>query len=168
MRPQALPAPRMETTISFTINGQPRTLTTDPQRPLLDVLREDLQLTGTKYGCGEGQCRACTVLVNGKAVPSCITSLSQVDKQKITTIEGLAAADKLHPVQEAFLAENVSQCGYCTPGMILGVVSFLNNNPQATGSELRAGMQGHLCRCCNYPNLVKAFDRIATQKGNSK
>src|SRR5947209_13941073 len=103
----------MDTTFSFTVNGQPRTVTTDPQRSLLEVLREDLQLTGAKYGCGEGQCRACTVLVNGKSVASCITTISEANKQNILTIEGLAKNDKLHPVQQAFLDEGAFQCGYC-------------------------------------------------------
>ena len=103
----------MDTKISFTLNGKSRTVTTDPQRSLLEVLREDLQLTGTKFGCGEGQCRACTVLVNGESTPSCLTSIGDVDKQDVLTIEGLADGDKLHPVQEAFLAEGAFQCGYC-------------------------------------------------------
>ncbi len=151
----------MDTTITFTVNGQTRTLTTDPQRPLLDVLREDLQLTGTKYGCGEGQCRACTVLLNGKAVASCVTPVSKADKQELLTIEGLAQGDQLHPVQQAFLTEGASQCGYCTPGMILGVVALLKENPAANQSQLTAGMQRHLCRCCNYPKIVKAIRRAA-------
>src|SRR5205823_12026671 len=103
----------MDSTFTLTINGQPRSVATDPQRPLLDVLREDLQLTGTKYGCGEGQCRACTVLLNGKSVASCLTPISDVDKQTVLTIEGLATGDTLHPVQEAFMAEGAFQCGYC-------------------------------------------------------
>ncbi len=151
----------MDTTITFTVNGQSRTLTTDPQRPLLDVLREDLQLTGTKYGCGEGQCRACTVLIDGKAVASCVTPVSKTDKQEILTIEGLAKGDQLHPVQEAFLAEGASQCGYCTPGMILEVVALLKENPSATEPQLTSGMQRHLCRCCNYSKIVKAIRRAA-------
>src|SRR5512141_3321699 len=108
----------MDSTITFTVNGQTRTVTTDPKRPLLDVLREDLKLTGTKYGCGEGQCRACTVLLNGKAVASCVTSVSQAENQEVSTIEGLGTAASLHPVQQAFLDAGASQCGYCTPGMI--------------------------------------------------
>src|SRR5437867_10332589 len=108
----------MERTLSFTVNGQRRTITTDPDRPLLDVLREDLQLTGAKYGCGEGKCRACTVLLGGKSVASCITSVAKAENQTILTIEGLANGDTLHPVQEAFLAEGAMQCGYCVPGMI--------------------------------------------------
>ncbi len=149
----------MDTTITFTVNGATRTLTTDPQRPLLDVLREDLQLTGTKYGCGEGQCRACTVLMNGKAVASCVTPVSKADKQEILTIEGLAKDAGLHPIQEAFLAEGASQCGYCTPGMIMGVIALLKENPAASDEQLTTGMQRHLCRCSNYNRIVRAIRR---------
>jgi aerobic-type carbon monoxide dehydrogenase small subunit (CoxS/CutS family) len=154
----------METTITLKLNGQSRTVTTDPQRPLLDVLREDLKLTGAKYGCGEGQCRACTVLLNGKEVPSCVTPVSRADGQEITTIEGLANGEHLHPVQEAFLVEGASQCGYCTPGMILGVVSFLKENPGASASDLRVGLQRHICRCCNYPKIIKALERVTMKE----
>src|SRR3954468_14505095 len=112
----------MDTTITFTVNGKARTVTTDPQRPLLDVLREDLRLTGTKYGCGEGQCRACTVLLNGRSVPSCLTAIRDADRQTVLTIEGLATGDQLHPMQEAFLAEGAFQCAYCTSGFIMGAV----------------------------------------------
>src|SRR5205807_1576792 len=119
----------MDTAITFTVNGKRRTVTTDPQRPLLDVLREDLQLTGAKYGCGEGQCRACTVLLGGKSVAACITSVGDADQQTILTVEGLAKDGKLHPVQEAFLSEGAFQCGYCTPGMIMGMVGLLNEKP---------------------------------------
>src|SRR5215472_6264968 len=110
----------MDKTFILTVNGQRRTISTDPQRPLLDVLREDLRLTGTKYGCGEGQCRACTVLLNGKSVPSCVTPISDADQQTVLTIEGLAKGAVLHPVQQAFIAEGAFQCGYCTSGMIMG------------------------------------------------
>src|SRR5438034_9848460 len=111
----------MDKMLKLTVNGSAREITTDPERPLLDVLREELHLTGTKYGCGEGQCRACTVLVGGKSVVSCLTAVGDADKQTIVTIEGLANGERLHPVQEAFLAEGAFQCGYCTPGMILGL-----------------------------------------------
>jgi len=151
----------MDATFTFTVNGQARTVTTDPQRPLLEVLREDLKLTGTKYGCGEGQCRACTVLLNGKDVASCLTPVSDADKQDILTIEGLAQGSRLHPVQEAFLAEGAFQCGYCTPGMILGAVALLGRNPKPTEAEIKTGMQKHLCRCCDYPRLIKAIRRAA-------
>ena len=151
----------MDSTIAFTVNGQPRTVITDPQRPLLDVLREELKLTGTKYGCGEGQCRACTVLLNGKPVASCVTPVGDADKLEILTIEGLAKGSQLHPVQEAFLAEGASQCGYCTPGMIMGVVGLLRENAHPTEDDIKTRMQRHLCRCCNYPKLVKAIYRAA-------
>ena len=152
----------MDSTITFTVNGQSRTVTTDPQRPLLDVLREDLKLTGTKYGCGEGQCRACTVLLNGKSVASCVTPVSDADKKTVLTIEGLAQGSQLHPVQAAFLEEGAYQCGYCTPGMIMGVVGLLNEKPKPTEDDIKTRMQRHLCRCCGYPNLTKAIHRATT------
>ena len=148
-------------TISFTVNGQNRTITTDPQRPLLEVLREDLHLTGTKYGCGEGQCLACTVLVDGRAVASCVTPIRDASQKNITTIEGLAKGDQLHPVQQAFLSEPGFQCGYCTPGMILGVVALLKEVSKPTEQDINTRLHRHLCRCCNYPHLVKAIKRAA-------
>ncbi len=151
----------MDKTFTLTVNGQRRTISTDPQRPLLDVLRDDLHLTGTKYGCGEGQCRACTVLMNGKSVPSCITSVADADQQTIVTIEGLVKTSVLHPVQEAFLAEGAFQCGYCTSGMIMGVVGMLNEKPKPTEADILARMQRHLCRCCSYPRILKAIRRAA-------
>src|SRR5881296_2417561 len=149
----------MNATFKFTVNGHAHSVTTDPQRPLLDVLREDLQITGPKYGCGEGQCRACTVLLNGRSVASCTSSVADADKQTILTIEGLANGDKLHPVQEAFLTEGAFQCGYCTAGMILGAVGLLNEKPNATDAEILSRMQKHLCRCCSYPTILKAIRR---------
>jgi aerobic-type carbon monoxide dehydrogenase small subunit (CoxS/CutS family) len=151
----------MDSTITFTVNGQSRTVTTDPQRPLLEVLREELKLTGAKYGCGEGQCRACAVLLNGKSVASCVTPVGDADKQDLLTIEGLARGGQLHPVQEAFLAEGAFQCGYCAPGMIMGVVGLLRENPNPTEDDLKTAMQRHLCRCCDYPKLIKAIRRAA-------
>src|SRR5262245_3011363 len=151
----------MEKPITFALNGQARTVTTDPERSLLEVLREDLDLTGTKYGCGESQCGACTVLVDGVAVRSCVRSVGSVADKKLTTIEGLAANGTLHPVQEAFLAENAFQCGYCIPGMIMGLVGALAKKPVPSDDELLAKMNGHICRCCGYPNLVKAIRRAA-------
>jgi aerobic-type carbon monoxide dehydrogenase small subunit (CoxS/CutS family) len=149
----------MDRTINFTVNGKQRTVTTDPQRPLLEVLREDLQLTGAKYGCGEGQCRACTVLMGGKAVASCLVSVGDSDKQSIITIEGLASGGKLHPVQQAFLSEGAFQCGYCTAGMILGMVGLLKEKPNPTDADIQTRMQKHLCRCCSYPKIMAAFKR---------
>ena len=157
----------METKISFTLNGKPRTITTDPERPLLEVLREDLQLTGTKFGCGEGQCRACTVLVNGESTASCITSVGDVDRQEVVTIEGLADGDKLHPVQAAFLAEGAFQCGYCTAGMIMGVAGALKKNPGASGVEVISQMQKHLCRCGSYAKYASAIHRAVVQNGKA-
>lgn len=149
----------MASNISFILNGQSRTVSTDPKRPLLDVLREDLKLTGTKYGCGEGQCRACTVLLDGKPVASCVTPASEADHKSVVTIEGLADGNKLHPIQEAFLEQGAFQCGYCTPGMILEAVPFLKETPRPTESDIAARMQKHLCRCCNYPSVIKAIRR---------
>ena len=155
----------MEKTIAFTVNGQSKRVTTDSNRLLLEVLREDLQLTGTKYGCGEGQCGACTVLINGKAVRTCQTSVEEVDQRTILTIEGLSTGDTLHPVQEAFLQEGGFQCGYCTPGMIMGVVGLLNDKPNPTEGELLSRMERHLCRCCNYPKILIALRRATAPSG---
>jgi aerobic carbon-monoxide dehydrogenase small subunit len=151
----------MEKTITFTVNGQAKTVTTDPSRSLLEVLREELQLTGTKGGCGEGRCGACTVLVGGRSTRSCTTPVGDVDKASIETIEGLATGDQLHPVQEAFLAEGAMQCGYCTPGMIMGVVGILKEKPNPSEADLLTRMEGHICRCCGYPKLLKAVKRAA-------
>jgi aerobic-type carbon monoxide dehydrogenase small subunit (CoxS/CutS family) len=153
----------MDATITFTVNGKSRSVTTDPQRPLLDVLREDLQLTGTKFGCGEGQCRACTVLMNGKSIASCTTAVGDADKQTILTIEGLADGGKLHPVQQAFLDESAFQCGYCTAGMIMGTVALLKEIPQPTDADILSRMNRHLCRCCSYPKCLQAIHRAAAQ-----
>jgi len=153
----------MDATITLTVNGKSRTVTTDPQRPLLDVLREDFQLTGTKYGCGEGQCRACTVLMNGKSIASCTTAISEADKQSILTIEGLANGDKLHPVQQAFIDEGAFQCGYCTAGMIMGTVALLKEIPKPTDADIVAKMNRHICRCCSYPKYTAAIHRAAAQ-----
>src|SRR5450432_4056454 len=157
----------MNTKIRFTVNGKSRTLTTDAGRPLLEVLREDLQLTGTKFGCGEGQCRACTVLVNGETTPSCLTSIGDVDKQEVLTIEGLADGDKLHPVQEAFVAEGAFQCGYCTSGMVMGMVGALKKNSSASETEVMVEMQRHICRCCSYNKYSSAINRALTQTGKA-
>ena len=153
----------MDKTIQFTLNGKLQAVRTDPSRPLLEVLREELDLTGTKYGCGEGQCGACTVLVDGAAARSCVRSVESVSGKKVTTIEGLSTEGKLHPVQEAFLAEKACQCGYCIPGMILGLVGALEQKPVPDDEELLARMNGHLCRCCGYPNILNAIRRAAAQ-----
>lgn len=146
------------------VNGARRPIDADPDRTLLSVLRDDLDLTGTKYGCGEGQCAACTVLIDGQPTKSCLTKISTVGAKKIVTIEGLAPEGKLHPVQEAFLEEEAMQCGWCTPGMILGAVGLLQRTPHPSDTEIVGGMNGHVCRCGAYPRIVNAV-RSAAKKG---
>jgi len=151
----------MNVNLQFTLNGKPQRVSSDSQRTLLDVLREDLDLTGTKYGCGEGQCRACTVLLDGNPVRSCLTELTEVEGHKVETIEGLARDGNLHPVQEAFIKEGAMQCGYCVPGMILATVGLLRRVPRPTQAQIVEGLNGNLCRCCGYPNILKAVQRAA-------
>jgi aerobic carbon-monoxide dehydrogenase small subunit len=148
-------------TVRFAVNGTARRVTTDPERRLLDVLREDLGLTGTKYGCGEGQCGACLVYVEGEPERSCLLSVKEVDGKSVTTIEGLARGDALHPVQQAFLEEGALQCGYCTSGMILAAAALLRQKPDPTDAEIVAGMDGNLCRCNGYVKIVNAVRRAA-------
>jgi aerobic carbon-monoxide dehydrogenase small subunit len=151
----------MPESIAFTLNGKSSSVTTDPTRTLLEVLREDLHLTGTKYGCGEAQCGACSVLVEGKRVFSCRTAVQAVAGKTVTTIEGLAEGDKLHPVQEAFLEEGAYQCGYCIAGMIVNTVAMLKENPTPSEEEIRVGMHKNICRCCGYPKILAAIRRVA-------
>jgi aerobic-type carbon monoxide dehydrogenase small subunit (CoxS/CutS family) len=153
----------MDATITLIVNGQERIVVTDPQRSLLEVLREDLKLTGTNFGCQEGQCGACTILMVGRRTLSCITPVGKADKRKITTIEGLADGDTLHPVQQAFLDEGAIQCGYCTPGMILTAVALLNVYPQPTDEQIVTWMNGNICRCNGYVKIKNAIRRAATQ-----
>ena len=147
--------------IRLTVNGKPYTVDAEPQTSLLSVLREQLDLTGSKYGCGEGQCGACTVLVDGKAQRSCVTKVGAVSQKQITTIEGLASGDQLHPVQEAFLEVGAMQCGYCTSGMIMSAVALLQKNPAPKESEIIDFMDGNVCRCGTYPRIVSAIQRAA-------
>jgi aerobic-type carbon monoxide dehydrogenase small subunit (CoxS/CutS family) len=146
------------------VNGAERRVDADAGRTLLSVLRDDLELTGAKYGCGEGQCAACTVLVDGQATKSCITKAGSAAGKRIVTIEGLARNGKLHPVQEAFLEADALQCGYCTPGMIMGAVSLLRRTPNPSEAEIVIGMNGHICRCGTYSRIVGAI-RAASKKG---
>ena len=148
--------------IVLIVNGEERRVDAPPEESLLSVLRNRLDLTGTKYGCGEGQCGACTVLLDGKAVRSCLTPLSTAARKKITTIEGLEHAGKLHPVQEAFLAEEAFQCGYCTSGMIMSAAALLSANPSPNEALIKRAMNGNICRCGTYPRVIAAIQRAAT------
>jgi aerobic-type carbon monoxide dehydrogenase small subunit (CoxS/CutS family) len=143
------------------VNGASVRIDARPERSLLSVLRDDLELTGAKYGCGEGQCGACTVLVAGRAVRSCITSVGEVAGREITTIEGLAKNGRLHPVQQAFLDADALQCGYCTPGMILSAVALLAKTPKPTEQQIVTAMQGNICRCGTYPRIARAITKVS-------
>ena len=146
-----------------TLNGKLVHVDVDPQRKLLWVLRDDLSLTGSKYGCGEGLCGACTVLLDGKTVKSCTMFAVQADGSEILTIEGLIQDGKLHPLQEGFKEEHGLQCGYCTPGMILSSLALLKQNPHPSEDEIRHGISGNLCRCTGYQNIVKAVQYAAAK-----
>jgi aerobic-type carbon monoxide dehydrogenase small subunit (CoxS/CutS family) len=143
------------------VNGTKRTVDAGARETLLTVLRDRLRLTGTKYGCGEGQCGACTVLLDGRAVRSCLTPAGEAAGKKITTIEGLEANGRLHPVQEAFLAEEAFQCGSCTSGMILTTVALLARRPNPGDPEIVAGLTGNICRCGTYPRIFRAVKQAA-------
>lgn len=147
--------------VSFTVNNEYQQLEVDPSRTLLDVLRKDLGLTGTKYGCGEGNCGACSVLVDGKPVNSCLVLIAKVEGKEITTIEGLASNNELHPIQQAFLNHGAVQCGFCSPGMILSAKSILDKNPNPTEAEIKKGISGNLCRCTGYQKIVEAIQSMA-------
>jgi len=148
--------------LKLAINGQTFNVDADPDATLLSVLREQLELTGSKYGCGEGQCGACTVLVDGKARRSCQTPVSTVADKSITTIEGLPKNDNLHPVQQAFLDEGAMQCAYCTSGMIMSAVSLLSFKPNPSEKEIVDYMQGNICRCGTQPRIIAAIRKAAT------
>jgi len=144
-------------TVEFLVNGEPRRLDVFPMARLLDVLREQLNLTGTKEGCGEGECGACTVIINNQIVNSCLVPMAQVNGCEITTIEGVAGADQLHAVQQAFIDHGGAQCGICTPGMILAAVDLLKRNPEPSENDIRNGLAGNLCRCTGY---MKIFESV--------
>ena len=148
-------------TMELQINGKKHAVTASADELLLHVLRDELDLTGTKYGCGEGQCGACTVLLNNKAVRSCRTPLSTVQGKQITTIEGLASNGKLHPVQQAYLKEDVFQCGYCAPGMVMSTVALLRENPNPPEADIIQFMNGTICRCGTYPKIISAIQDAA-------
>ena len=149
--------------IQLNVNGEQRTTQTDEQRPLLDVLREDFQLTGSKYGCGEGECGACKVLMDGIPTASCITPVGEAVGTEIQTIEGLAQDGQLHAVQQAFLDHQAMQCGYCVPGHIMTAAALVRDKPGATEEEIVAEMGEHICRCCNYENILAAVQQAASQ-----
>jgi isoquinoline 1-oxidoreductase alpha subunit len=150
--------------MELVVNRKHYRLEVHPDRMLLWVLRNDLELTGTKYGCGEGQCGACTVLVDGAPVRSCMARVSTAAGKEITTIEGLAENGKLHPLQEAFIQADAMQCGYCTPGMIVSGAGLLKKNPKPSDAEIRRAMEGNVCRCGTYPRIVAAV-RMASAHG---
>ena len=157
----------MTETIRFTLNGSPVTLDTDAARTLLWVLRTDLEMTGTKYGCGIGLCGSCTVIVDGQAVPSCRTDLASVRGKEVTTIEGLARGGRLHPLQQAFHELGGLQCGYCTPGMIMSAYGLLRGNPRPTREEIVQGMERNLCRCGAHQRIMAAIETASGQRGAS-
>jgi aerobic-type carbon monoxide dehydrogenase small subunit (CoxS/CutS family) len=149
------------------VNGSSRTIHADADISLLSVLRDQLDLTGSKYGCGEGQCGACTVLVDGNPRRSCITPVGAVGQKQITTIEGLAQGDSLHPLQKAFLEEAAMQCAYCTSGMIMTAVSLLRANPNPSAADISHSMQGNICRCGTHPRIVAAIQKAAKAMNHS-
>jgi aerobic-type carbon monoxide dehydrogenase small subunit (CoxS/CutS family) len=159
----------MSTVTELRVNGEAKTIEADDGRMLLYVLREDLGLTGCKYGCGEGKCGACTVLIDGQSTRSCVTRLSTVGDKQIRTIEGLVDGNRLHPVQQAFLDCGAMQCGYCTTGMIMSAVGLLNENPHPERAQIVAGMNGNICRCGTYVRIIAAIEKAAlATKGASR
>jgi aerobic-type carbon monoxide dehydrogenase small subunit (CoxS/CutS family) len=155
----------MRTPIQFELNGRPVTLDTDDDRTLLWVLRTELGLTGSKYGCGEGVCGACTVTVDGRAVRSCRTPLRNIAGKAVVTIEGLALEGRLHPLQRAFIEHGAFQCGYCTSGMLMSAAAFLHDNPKPSRDAVVAHMDRNLCRCGAHQRIVAAIEAVATQPG---
>jgi aerobic-type carbon monoxide dehydrogenase small subunit (CoxS/CutS family) len=147
--------------INITINGREREFKVEPNKLLLNLLRDDLDLTGAKYGCGIGECGACTVLLNGEAVMACMTLAVDCDGATVETVESLSRGEELHPIQEAYIEEGAVQCGFCTPGFIMTTKALLEESPEPTESEIREYLKGNLCRCTGYVNIVKAVQRAA-------
>jgi len=159
----------MQRISELNVNGARVKIDSDADRSLLSVLRDDLDLTGSKYGCGEGQCGACTVLIDGQATRSCVTKVSVAAGKKIITIEGLEKSGRLHPLQEAFLEADALQCGYCTPGMIMSGVALLSKNQSPSEQEIVRSMEGNVCRCGTYPRIVTAIRKAAqSMKGGGR
>jgi aerobic-type carbon monoxide dehydrogenase small subunit (CoxS/CutS family) len=151
--------------LKLSVNGVAHTVQTEPGETLLDLLRHRLQLTGAKYGCGEGQCGACVVWLEGRAMRACIVPAMAAAGKRVTTIEGLAPEGNLHPVQRAFLEAEAFQCGYCTPGMVMGAAALLQSEPQPSRDRIREALEGHLCRCGTYPRIVAAVELASRLKG---
>lgn len=154
--------------VSLRVNGRDYTVTVAPNARLLDVLRDELLLTGTKEGCDIGECGACTVIMDGKAVNSCLVLAASAAGKEITTIEGLEQGGRLHPLQEAFMQHNALQCGFCTPGMIMSAKALLDQNPHPTRAEIKAAIAGNLCRCTGYEQIVDAIEEAAEKVGPKK
>ncbi len=158
----------MPDTIAFKLNGKPVTVEADPTRTLLWVLRTDLALTGTKFGCAAGHCGACTILINGAPARSCLLKLSNVANKEVVTIEGLAQDGKLHPLQSAFIEHDALQCGFCTPGMIMTGVALLNRNPKPTTEQIMRGLESNLCRCGAHVRIVRAMQTASAELSRAK
>jgi len=151
--------------VRLTVNGQPREVMADPETPLLYVLRNDLGLTGTKFGCGLGQCGACTVIIGGQAVRSCLLPVQAVAGQAVTTIEGLGSPERPHPLQATFIEEQAAQCGYCTPGIVMTAKAFLDQTPRPTKAHVKQALAGVLCRCGTHDRVIRAVMRAASTAG---
>jgi nicotinate dehydrogenase subunit A len=154
-------------TISLNVNGVSRSVTAEPDTPLLYVLRNDLELNGAKFGCGLAQCGACTVLADGRPIRSCVTQIGTLGNAHITTIEGLGTVDKPHPLQHAFINEQAAQCGYCTNGMVMSAKALLDANPRPSEQQVREGLDGNLCRCGTHNRIIAAVLRAATEAGRT-
>lgn len=154
--------------LKFVLNGKPYALKVSPWRTLLEMIREDLQLTGVKEGCGQGECGSCTVIMGGKTVNSCLVLAMEADGQEITTVEGLAKGDVLHPIQEAFVEEAGMQCGFCTPGMIMSAKALLDKNPTPSEQEIREGIAGNFCRCTGYTKIIESIKAASVMMKGGK
>jgi nicotinate dehydrogenase subunit A len=158
----------MPPTTELTVNGAPCTVTADESTPLIYILRNDLKLKGTRHGCSQGLCGCCTVLLDGRSIQACNTPLSAARGAQVTTIEGLAQGERLHPLQQAFIDEQAGQCGYCLSGILMGAVALLAQNPTPTDGEIREGLDLHLCRCGSYGRIVKAIQRASETMSNDR
>ncbi len=154
--------------IIFTLNGEKTSIDASPDRRVVDLLREDIQLTGTKEGCGTGECGACAILVDGVSRLSCLMLAAQLEDREITTIEGIAPPSSLHPLQEAFVEKGAVQCGFCTPGMIISSLDLLRRNPAPSREEIRNGLSGNLCRCTGYQKIVDAVEKAAPEMAKGR